>query len=167
MYRARISAVTAGLAIAGTLAACGSSAPSAATPPSSPSASAPVSSAPAPPTATPSSPAAAPPIIFAVRLAAKFSPDSLHVGVGQKFTVIVGSNVKVSGLPTNCSATKPTSVAGGMLSVTCATAGSYTYTAERAGTAALAAIVRPNCTKVAACPQWITHATLTVTISSS
>jgi hypothetical protein len=169
MFRARISAVTAGLAglaIAGTLAACGSNAPSAAAPPaSSPSASAQAPSS-APPTtaaATPPSSAVAP-IIFAVRLGASFSPRSLHVGVGQKFQVIVSSNVRASGVPTNCTATKPTPAAGGMLSVTCPKAGSYLYTAERAGTAVVAAIVRPNCPKGTRCPQWISRAALTVTI---
>jgi hypothetical protein len=172
MFRARISAVTAGLAglaIAGTLAACGSNTPTAATPPaSSPSASAqaPSSPPPASPAATPSSRAAAPPIIFAVRLGASFSPGSLHVGVGQKFQVIVSDNVKVSGLPASCNATQPTPAAGGMLSVTCTSAGSYLYTAERAGTAVLAAIVRPNCAKVAECPAWISRATLKIMISS-
>ncbi|HEX3922517.1 MAG TPA: hypothetical protein VHY31_09545 [Streptosporangiaceae bacterium] len=171
MFRARISAVTAGLAglaIAGTLAACGSNTPTAARPPaSSPSASAQApSSPPTSPAATPPSGAAAPPIIFAVRLGANFSPGSLHVGVGQKFQVIVSPNVKASGLPSSCNATQPTPAAGGMLSVTCTNAGSYLYTAERAGTAVLAAIVRPNCAKVAACPQWISRATLRVTVSS-
>jgi|HubBroStandDraft_2_1064218.scaffolds.fasta_scaffold697641_1 hypothetical protein len=171
MFRARISAVTAGLAglaIAGTLAACGSNTPTASSPAaSSPSASAQApSSPPTSPAATPPSGAAAPPIIFAVRLGANFSPGSLHVGVGQKFQVIVSSNVKVSGLPANCNATQPTPAAGGMLSVTCTSASSYLYTAQRAGTAVLAAIVRPNCAKVAACPQWISRATLRVTISS-
>jgi len=171
MFRARISAVTAGLAglaIAGTLAACGSNTPTAATPPaSSPSASAQApSSPPTSPAATPPSSAAAPPIIFAVRLGANFSPGSLHVGVGQKFEVIVSSNVKASGLPANCSATQPTPAASGMLSVTCTNASSYLYTAQRAGTAVLAAIVRPNCAKASACPQWISRATLNITISS-
>jgi hypothetical protein len=40
----------------------------------------------------------------------------------------------------------------------------HTYTAQRPGTAELIAAVRPRCARGSMCPQWITEATLTITI---
>lgn len=165
--------VLAGLAIAGTLTACGGASPSgaassgaAAPGATSPAAtpSGPSSASPASPSSGPSSPVVAP-IIFAVRLGADFSPNSLHLGVGQQFEVIVSKTVKVAGLaPANCTA-QATSAAGGLLSVKCPAAGSYLYTAERAGTATLGAIARPLCSPGTPCPQWISRASMKITIS--
>ena len=160
--------VLAGLAIAGTLTACGSASSSGAASPgaTSPAAtpSAPSSASPASPSSGPSSPVVAP-IIFAVRLGASFSPNSLHLGVGQQFEVIVSKTVKVAGLaPANCTA-QATPAADGLLSVRCPAAGSYLYTAERTGTATLGAIARPLCSPGTPCPQWISRASMKITIS--
>jgi hypothetical protein len=83
---------------------------------------------------------------------------------GQHFVVNVGSSVKASGpgVPSSCSGSTA-QVDGGLLTVRC-TSGSFYYTAQRPGTAELTATVRPNCAQDTICPQWITEATLTVTI---
>lgn len=171
--RAQMSAMMtalAGLAIAGTLAACGSASSSgaassgAASPGATSPAATPSSASPASPSSGPSSPVVAP-IIFAVHLGASFSPNSLHLGVGQQFEVIVSKTVKVAGLaPANCTA-QATPAAGGLLSVKCLAADSYLYTAERTGTATLGAIARPLCSPGTPCPQWISRASMKITIS--
>jgi hypothetical protein len=56
-----------------------------------------------------------------------------------------------------------TRIDGGMLTVRC-TSGAFYYTAQRPGTAELKATVRPRCARGSMCPQWITEATLTISI---
>jgi hypothetical protein len=142
------------LALAGTLAACGSPARSSA-PPSM------ESSSPAP---SPS--VAVPPDIVVVRLSTVFSPAVLRLNIGQQFLVTVSKAVQVSGLGFSggCAAGTTAQIANGLLSARC-TAGGYLYTAEHAGTTVLSAAVRPRCAAGTMCPQWITEASLKITIT--
>jgi hypothetical protein len=154
------------LAAAAALSACGSATTaSKAAPPAASSAPGTASSAPSAP--APSQPVAAPPIIVAVRLGTTFSPDTLTLATGQKFQVIVSTSVVPTGpaFPHPCSSGAVYAAANGMLSVTCPASGGYLFTAEHAGTAALTATVRPNCSPGEMCPQWITEAALQVTIT--
>jgi len=181
--RIPVIAAAAGLLVtlAGTLSACGGSSLSSAasahrsasdrstsaslegSPPaaSSPDPSSPGGSVPSPPST------AAPPDIILVRLATTFSPAVLQVGVGQQFLVSVAKSVQVSGLdaPGSCTQGKTVQIPGGRLSLRCLGGGGYLYTAEQAGPAALSATVRPRCAPGAACPQWITKASLKITIT--
>jgi hypothetical protein len=163
LKRIPVIAALTGLALTGTLCACGSAAQhsagagipsSKATParPSSPgrnSSPAPVSGA---------------PIIFAVRLGNGFQPSTLRISPGQHFVVTVDSSVKASGpgVPSSCPGTTAR-IDGGMLTVRC-TSGAFYYTAQRPGTAELMAAVRPSCARGSMCPQWIAEATLKITI---
>lgn len=144
------------LALAGTLAACGSPA---------------LSRASAPPSVESSSPAPSPPVAtrsdtVVVRLTTVFSPAMLRLNVGQQFLVTVSKAVQVSGLgvPGGCAAGTTAQIANGLLSARC-TAGGYLYTAEHAGTTVLTATVRPRCAAGTMCPQWITEASLEITIT--
>jgi hypothetical protein len=109
---------------------------------------------------------AVPPDIVVVRLGASFSPDVLRLNIGQQFLVTVSKTVQVSGLgfPRGCAAGTTAQIANGLLSARCA-AGGYLYTAEHAGTVVLSATVRPRCAAGTICPQWITEASLKVTIT--
>jgi len=153
LKRIPVSAALAGLALTGALCACGSAAQH---------------SAPAgPPSAGPSSspaPVPAAPVIFAVRLGRGFQPSRLRISPGQHFVVTVDSSVRASGpgVPSSCPGTA-TRIDGGMLTVRC-TSGAFYYTAQRPGTAELRAAVRPRCARGSMCPQWITEATLTISI---
>ena len=154
------------LAAAAALSACGSATTStkpAAAGTSSPSAtSKPSSSAPSLPIS-----AGGAPMIAAVRLSTTFSPDTVTLAAGQKFQVIVSTSVAPSGtaFPHPCSSGVAYSAAGNMLSVSCPASGGYLFTAEQAGTTALTATVKPNCSPGEMCPQWITEAVLHVTIT--
>jgi hypothetical protein len=166
--RIPVGTALAGLALTGMLCACGSvaqpSAPagtgagtpsSATTPAAAPSAGS--SSSPAPVSASP--------VIAAVRLGRGFQPRTLRISPGQQFTVTVDASVRASGpgVPSSCSSI-PARIDGGMLTVRC-TSGAFHYTALRPGTAELTATVRPRCAAGSACPQWVTAATLKITIS--
>jgi hypothetical protein len=180
--RIPVSAAVAGLALSGALCACGSNSPHAASAgvgagstapssttapakPSSPAKSSPSSSASSSPGhgVSPGPISGGGPIIFAVRLGNSFDPSTLRISPGMHFVLTVDSTVKATGpaLPA-CSGTTST-IDNGMLTVSCA-GGSYTYTAQRAGTAELMATVRPNCAQGTMCPQWIAEATLKITI---
>ena len=152
--RIPVGVALAGLALTGMLCACGSAA-------QAPAPSAGGSSSPAPVSAPPVS---APPVIAAVRLGRGFQPRTLRISPGQQFTVIVDPSVRASGpgLPNSCSSV-PVRIDGGMLTVRC-TSGAFSYTALRPGTAELAATVRPRCAPGSVCPQWVTAATLKITI---
>jgi hypothetical protein len=130
--------------------------------------------APGPPVRSPGPPVAVPPIIIVVRLGSAFSPATVWLGVGQQFELEVNSSVEATGpgIPSACprgvpgwpGSGTPTWVEDGMLSVRCAGNGSYLYTAVRAGSAVLTALVRPRCAPGAMCPQWITVADLKITV---
>jgi hypothetical protein len=130
---------------------------------------APVPPATAPPVSpSPPSPPVAPPrAIPVVQLGASFSPAALRLGVGQQFEVTVSSDVQVTwtGLPDYCPAGLTTQVAGGLLALQCTPGGAYLFTAEQPGTAILAATVQPVCAPGTMCPQWITEASLKITIT--
>ncbi|HEY1916681.1 MAG TPA: hypothetical protein VGH27_13990 [Streptosporangiaceae bacterium] len=176
----QLSAALAGVALTGALCACGSAGHSGAVAgvgsgtTVSPSATGSVKASPtrtsSPTPTSPSAHASSPPvigggpIIFAVRLGGGFQPNTLRISPGQQFVVTVDSSVKANGpgLPSSCSGISAP-VDNGMLTVTCAS-GSFTYTAQRAGTAELTATVRPNCSRGGMCPQWIAEATLKITI---
>ena len=104
------------------------------------------------------------PVISAVRLGPGFQPATLRISPGQHFVVTVDSSVKASGpdVPGSCPGTT-TRIDGGMLTMHC-TSGVFYYTAQRPGTAELMATVRPRCARGSMCPQWITEATLKITI---
>jgi hypothetical protein len=109
---------------------------------------------------------AASPDIVVIRLSTVFSPAVLRLNVGQQFLVTVSKAVQVSGLgfPGGCAVGTTVQIASGLLSARC-TAGGYLYTAEHAGTAVLSATVRPRCAAGTMCPQWITEASLKITIT--
>lgn len=167
LKRIPIGAAVAGLALTGALCACGSAAQ-----PSAPAgAGAGTPSSTATPTAPSSAgrssstaPVSAAPVMFAVRLGRGFQPRTLRISPGQQFTVTVDPSVRASGpgLPSSCPGT-PTRIDGGMLTVRC-TSGAFYYTAQRPGTAELTAMVRPRCAPGSMCPQWVTQATLKITI---
>jgi hypothetical protein len=106
------------------------------------------------------------PNIPVVKLGARFIPSTLRLGTGQHFEVIVSKGVKVSGsgISGQCTPAATTRFSSTMLALRC-TGGSYLYTALRAGTTALAVTVRPACAAGTMCPQWVTAARLTLTIS--
>ena len=106
-------------------------------------------------------------MITAIHLATSFTPGTITLAAGQKFQVIVSTDVAPtgSGFPQPCASGASYPVADGMLSVTCPSSGDYTYTAERSGTTTLTATVRPRCAPGQMCPQWITEAALAVTIT--
>jgi hypothetical protein len=106
-------------------------------------------------------------MITAVRLATSFTPGTITLAAGQKFEVLVSTSVAPtgSGFPQPCASGVSYPVAGGMLSVTCPSSGDYMYIAERPGSTTLSASVRPKCAPGQMCPQWITEAALTVTIT--
>lgn len=129
-----------------------------------PAPSAPAPSAPARSSA-PSPSAAVPPDVAVVRLAAGFSPSALRLGVGQQFLVTVSPSVQARGLDiAGCASGSGGTAAGGLLTVRC-TGGGYLYTAEHQGTAALSATVGPRCSPGQMCPQWVSEATLHLTIT--
>ena len=113
-----------------------------------------------------SSPTAVPPIVIVVRLDSAFSPRSLRLGRGQQFLVIVNKAVQVSGpgLPGDCTSGGVSTATTGVLSVRCS-AGNYLYTAEHVGSAVVSARVRPLCAPGKICPQWVTNASLKVTVT--
>jgi hypothetical protein len=172
----RAVAATAALpALLATLSACASGAATvlpnepASAPASSPAAGR--SASPSPPPVHPgSSPPVVPvggaPNIAVVRLSARFTPDTLRLGTGQKFEVVVSKSVKPSGsgIDGPCTPAAAARFSSSMLSLRCTGAG-YLYTALRAGTTALAVSVRPDCGAGMMCPQWISEARLTLTIS--
>jgi hypothetical protein len=153
LKRIPVSAALAGLVLTGALCACGSAAQHSA-PAGPPSAGR--SSSPAPVSAVP--------VIFAVRLGRGFQPRTLRISPGQHFVVTVDSSVRASGpgVPSSCPGAA-VRIDGGMLTVRC-TSGAFYYTAQRPGPAELMATVRPRCAPGSMCPQWITEATLTITI---
>lgn len=158
MRPARILAVTAAgllLMLGGTLSACGSASPS----------GAPASPAPSSPGQSP--PAATPPDITVVRLGIAFSPSTLRLRTGQQFRLTVSKAIQASGpgLPRYCTPGAVSQVPGGLLSMRCASSREYLYTAERAGTAILSATVQPSCPPGTACPQWVTQASVKITIT--
>jgi hypothetical protein len=167
LNRTAVSAALTGLALTGALCACGSAAQ-----PSGPAGAGagPTSSATTP--AGPSSPGRsgspapvpAAPVIFAVRLGPGFQPRTLRISPGQHFVVTVESSVRASGpdVPGSCPGTTAR-IDGGLLTMRC-TSGVFYYTAQRPGTAELRATVRPRCARGSRCPQWITDATLKITI---
>ena len=106
------------------------------------------------------------PNIAVVRLTSRFTPGTLRLGTGQKFEVIVSKSVKPSGsgISGPCQPAAAASFSSSMLSLHCA-GSSYLYTTLRAGTTALAVSVRPQCAAGAMCPQWVSAARLTLTIS--
>lgn len=112
------------------------------------------------------SPAAVPPATFVVRLAAAFSPRSVRLGAGQQFVVIVSKTVKVSGsgISGDCTSGGTGPAGDGLLSVRCS-GGDYLYTAEHAGSTVLSATVRPRCKPGTMCPQWISRASLKITVT--
>jgi len=167
LKRMPVGAALAGLALTGALCACASAAPHGA--PAGAGAGTPSSATtPAgPPSAGRSSspaPVSAAPVIFAVRLGRGFQPRTLRISAGQQFVVTVDPSVRASGpgLPSSCAGT-PVRIDGGMLTVRC-TSGAFSYTAQRPGTAELTATVRPRCAPGSMCPQWVTEATLKITI---
>jgi hypothetical protein len=165
--RIPVGAALAGLALTGALCACGSaaqhSAPAGAGA-GTPSAATTPAAAPSAGRSSSQAPVSAAPAIFAVRLGRGFQPRTLRISPGQQFTVTVDSSVRASGpgLPNSCSSV-PARIDGGMLTVRC-TSGAFSYTALRAGTAELTATVRPRCAPGSMCPQWVTEATLKITI---
>lgn len=143
------------LVLAGTLTACATPVSGTNGSPQAPASSATATASPSPP------PVGGAPMIRVVRLGSSFSPKAIQLGVGQRFEVIVSKTVKVSGL--DCT---PGSAGGAVtgLSVKCES-GNPVYTAERAGTTVLTATVRPRCPPGSMCPQWITEASLTITVT--
>lgn len=113
-----------------------------------------------------SSPSAAPPDTVVVRLAAGFSPGTVRLGAGQQFMLIVSKTVKASGpdISGDCTSGVTGAAGNGLLSVRCS-GGDYLYTAKHAGSTALSATVRPRCKPGAMCPQWISNATLKITVT--
>ena len=107
-------------------------------------------------------------MIRAVTLNTTFTPATVTLAAGQKFQVIVSSSVSPTGpgFPHPCSAGAAYAAADGMLSVSCPASGGFLYTAEHSGTTTLTATVRPSCSPGEMCPQWITEATLQVTITN-
>lgn len=129
----------------------------------------PVPTVPAVPTTGPTLPAVptAPPAVLIVRLDSGFSPAAMHLGVGQRFLLLVSAtvNAAVAGTPASCPL-GATSAVGADLSVQCGPTGTYLFTAEHAGTAVVTAVVKPSCTPGTACTDWVTDARLTVTITT-
>ncbi len=175
----RALGIVAALAAAAILPACGSqpvtgasgahSSSAARSPgPSAPGTSAP---SPSPPGARGSSPPAPgrgrPGPAVVVRLSAGFSPGTVRLRAGQRFLLIVSSNVQATGLagPGACPPGTARPVAGGLLTAQCMAGDRYLYTANRAGTATVTATVKPRCSPGTACPQWVTEPSLTVMIS--
>lgn len=113
-----------------------------------------------------SSPSAAAPDTVVIRLGAAFSPRTVRLGAGQQFVVIVSKTVKVSGpdISGDCTSGATGPAGNGLLSVRCS-AGDYLYTAEHAGSTVLAATVRPRCKPGTMCAQWISRATLKITVT--
>ncbi|MGH3409817.1 MAG: hypothetical protein ACRDRJ_46095, partial [Streptosporangiaceae bacterium] len=109
-------------------------------------------------------PASAAPALSAVRLGPGFQPGTLRISPGQQFVVTVDSSVRASGpdVPGSCPGTTAR-IDGGLLTMRCAS-GVFSCTAQRPGTAELTATVRPRCARDSMCPQWITEATLKITI---
>jgi hypothetical protein len=107
------------------------------------------------------------PAVFIVRLDSGFSPAVMHLGVGPRFLLMVGAtvNAAIGGMPASCPLGS-TSAVGADLSVQCGPTGTYLFTAEHAGTAVVTAVVKPSCTPGTACPDWVTDARLTVTITT-
>jgi hypothetical protein len=167
--RIPVSTALAGLALTGALCACGSAGSaqhggSAGAGAGTPSAATTSAAAPSAGVSSSPAPVSAAPIIFAVRLSRGFQPRTLRISPGQQFVVSVDPSVRASGpgLPGSCPS-GPVRVDGGMLTVRC-TSGVFYYTAQRPGTAELTATVRPRCAPGSMCPQWVTLATLTITI---
>jgi hypothetical protein len=166
LNRIAISAALTGLALTGALCACGSAArhsgPAGAGP-GTPSTTAPAGPS-SPGRSRSPAPVSAAPVISAVRLGPGFQPGTLQISPGQHFVVTVDSSVKASGpdVPGSCPGTTAR-IDGGMLTMRC-TSGAFSYTAQRPGTAELMATVRPRCARRSMCPQWITEATLKITI---
>jgi len=167
LKRILVSAALTGLAVTGALSACGSAAQhsaAAGASASTPSAKATPAKPSSPGQSSSPAPASGAPVIFAVRLGPGFQPNTLRISPGQHFVVTVDSSVKASGpgLPSSCPGTTA-QIDGGLLTVRC-TSGAFYYTAQRPGTAELTATVRPRCAPGSMCPQWVTEATLKITI---
>ena len=173
LKRIPVSAALTGLALTGVLCACGSAAQHSAS--AGAGTAMPSSTTTTTTTATPAGPpspgrrsspvpVSVAPVIFAVRLGRSFQPGTLRISPGQHFVVTVDSSVRASGpgVPGSCPGTTAR-IDGGMLTMRC-TSGVFYYTAQRPGTAELMATVRPRCARGSMCPQWITEATLTITI---
>ena len=101
-----------------------------------------------------------------VQLGPKFAPDTLKLGVGQHFLVIVSKSDQASGdgMDGSCTTARARQFSSTILSLSCQ-GGSYFYTARRTGSTALAVTVRPACAAGAVCPQWIARASLSITIT--
>jgi lipoprotein-anchoring transpeptidase ErfK/SrfK len=167
LKRILVSAALTGLALTGTLSACGSAgqhSAAAGAGASTPSAKATAAKPSLPGRSSSPAPVSGAPVIFAVRLGPGFQPTTLRISPGQHFVVTVDSSVKASGpgVPRSCPGTTAR-IDGGMLTVRC-TSGAFYYTAQRPGTAELMATVRPSCARGSMCPQWIAEATLKITI---
>jgi hypothetical protein len=106
------------------------------------------------------------PNIPVVRLGSRFAPGTLRLGTGQHFEVVVSRGVKPtgSGISGPCTPAAAARFSSAMLSLSC-TGGAYLYTARQAGRTTLTVSVRPACTAGTMCPQWMTVARLTLTIS--
>ena len=167
LNRIAVSAALTGLALTGALCACGSAAqhsgPAGAGTSTPPSTTAPAGPS-SPGRSKSPAPVPAAPVIFAVRLGPGFQPRTLRISPGQHFVVTVDSSVRASGpdVPGSCPGTTA-QIDGGLLTMRCIS-GVFYYTAQRPGTAELVATVRPRCARGSMCPQWITEATLTITI---
>lgn len=173
----RASGVTAVLAVAAMLTACGSQpvtgAAGTSSSPALPSASSPGTPSPGsspPVTPSPGSLSPAPrngrssPTV--VHLAVSFSPSEVRLRAGQQFLLIVSKDVEASGVagPGPCPAGTVRPVAGGLLSAQCMAGSRYLFTAKRTGTATVTATVRPRCAPGSPCPQWVAEPSLRVIV---
>jgi hypothetical protein len=106
------------------------------------------------------------PNIPVVQLGPKFTPDTLQLGVGQHFLVVVSKSDLASGdgMDGACTTARARQFTNSTLSLRCQ-GSSYLYTALKTGTTALAVAVRPACAAGTACPQWIARASLRITIT--
>jgi hypothetical protein len=112
-------------------------------------------------------PVAPPPDIPVVQLGPTFAPTALQLSVGQQFVVLVSQGVQATwaAVPDSCPAGQSAQVAGGVLALQCTASGGYMFTAEQPGSVTLLATVRPSCAPGTACPQWLTEATLQITVT--
>ena len=159
----RAAPVVATLAVTATLTACGSQSLAGSGVAGSSSGSPAVRSS-SPGTSASPSRGTADNVAAVVSLAASFSPSAVRLRVGQQFLVVVSPDVQADGIPWpgGCTAGP---VAGGLLTAQCLAGGRYLYTALRSGSVTVTATVGPRCAPGSVCPQWMTSARLTVTIS--
>ncbi|MGH3157843.1 MAG: hypothetical protein ACRDNF_14875 [Streptosporangiaceae bacterium] len=106
------------------------------------------------------------PNIPVVQLGPQFAPNTLKLGAGQHFLVIVSKSDQASGdgMDGACTTARARQFTSTLLSLRCQ-GSSYLYTALRTGSTALAVTVRPACATGVACPQWIARASLRITIT--